>query len=631
MTSVLLLLDSIARSGLVSLDVSAIDSYEVHGNRTNDACSVSAPGAFGLLLDLACSLAADLGANVRVLSVIEAQANESLSMSALAAQHRRQQIVSWIRTTARALNEQWATTDRRGATGTPTEEEREAQSERGEKGEGKGEDGPSENVRGESGSPLLPDIQPLVSVSAAGSYRREVAEAIRRHDGRLLVSAWGEEGATAGGSANGSAFMQSEFPCDIVMVRPAKCDSEGKSEGRNEAIRGNGSCAGDGQEVRHLGQARILVPARGGPHAGLAVRVAASLESHRGGELALLHVLEQDLPERQRLREERPFRAMLEQANLPADTPQLWAVGRSIPGAILQHARNFDVLVLGAPTVLLGDKRTLGPVVSAVLKRASVTVMVVNTATPAEAAIRSQLRSRAFDRDLDPEALSMVVDKWFAENNFNAEEYSDLERLLEWKRQRRLTISLGLPTLNEEATIGGVITALKGALFDDVPLLDELVVIDSRSTDRTREIAQSLGVPVVVHQDILREAGPPLRGKGEALWKSLHVLKGDLIAWVYTDVSNMHPRFVYGLLGPLLQEPRLAYVKGYYHRPLVVGDKLELEGGGRVTELTVRPLFNLFFPMLSGFVQPLAGEYAGRRDVLERLPFSAATVWRPAC
>ena len=103
------------------------------------------------------------------------------------------------------------------------------------------------------------------------------------------------------------------------------------------------------------------------------------------------------------------------------------------------------------------------------------------------------------------------------------------------------------------------------------------------------------GVPVVQHADVLTGSGT-FRGKGEALWKSLHVLKGDLIAWVDTDISNMHPRFVYGLLGPLLKSPQVQYVKGYYQRPIQMGGRLQAFGGGRVTELVARPLFNLFYP-----------------------------------
>jgi glucosyl-3-phosphoglycerate synthase len=147
-----------------------------------------------------------------------------------------------------------------------------------------------------------------------------------------------------------------------------------------------------------------------------------------------------------------------------------------------------------------------------------------------------------------------------------------------------------------------------------------MVVIDSDSTDRTVEIATELGVPVVRHSQILRELGT-YTGKGEALWKSLHVLDGDIVAWIDTDISNIQPRFVYGLLGPLLREPRIGYVKGFYQRPIKQGDKLVPEGGGRVTELMARPLINLFFPELSGMIQPLSGEYAGRRELLESLPF----------
>ena len=166
-----------------------------------------------------------------------------------------------------------------------------------------------------------------------------------------------------------------------------------------------------------------------------------------------------------------------------------------------------------------------------------------------------------------------------------------------------MTISVGLPALNEEKTIGTVIKRVKRALMERAPLIDQLVVIDSDSEDRTVEIATDLGVPVFRHPEILPEVGSH-RGKGEALWKSLHVLDGDIVAWIDTDISNIQPRFVYGLLGPLLRESRIQYVKGFYQRPIREGDKLLSEGGGRVTELMARPLINLFFPELSGIIQP---------------------------
>jgi glucosyl-3-phosphoglycerate synthase len=153
-----------------------------------------------------------------------------------------------------------------------------------------------------------------------------------------------------------------------------------------------------------------------------------------------------------------------------------------------------------------------------------------------------------------------------------------------------------------------------------VPLLDEVLVMDSASTDRTREIAEAEGARVVQHPDVLSRYGS-FRGKGESLWKSLYETSGDLVVWADTDVRNWHPRMVYGTLGPLLHEPRLQYVKGYYQRPIVQAGVLREGGGGRVTELVARPLINLFFPELSGFIQPLAGEYAGRRSVLEQIPF----------
>jgi glycosyltransferase involved in cell wall biosynthesis len=149
-----------------------------------------------------------------------------------------------------------------------------------------------------------------------------------------------------------------------------------------------------------------------------------------------------------------------------------------------------------------------------------------------------------------------------------------------------------------------------------------MVLVDSASTDKTREIARSLKIPVYVHQEVLPDLGAR-GGKGEALWKSLYLTRGDILIWIDTDIVNIHPRFVYGLLGPLILHPEIQFVKGFYRRPIKVGNRQQAGGGGRVTELTARPLLNLFFPELSGIIQPLSGEYGGRRMALEQMAFSS--------
>ena len=196
------------------------------------------------------------------------------------------------------------------------------------------------------------------------------------------------------------------------------------------------------------------------------------------------------------------------------------------------------------------------------------------------------------------------VERWFGESNFHHAEFADLRRLVQLKEKQGLTVSLVLPTLDEEETIGPIVRRAMREMMGRVPLLDEILVIDSASTDRTREIAEAEGARVVQHPDVLARYGS-FRGKGEALWKSVFETSGDIIVWADTDVRNWHPRMVYGTLGPLLHEPRLQYVKGYYQRPIVEGGVLKEGGGGRVTELVARPLINLFFPELSGLIQPL--------------------------
>jgi len=214
----------------------------------------------------------------------------------------------------------------------------------------------------------------------------------------------------------------------------------------------------------------------------------------------------------------------------------------------------------------------------------------------------------------------MKAEKWLEERTFHHSNFWDIKWLVEEKQRQGLTISLCLPALNEEKTIGQEIVILKAELKDRYPLLDEIAVVDSGSTDRTCEIAESFGADVHIASEHLPEVGSH-RGKGENLWKALYLLKGDIIVYVDTDIKNIHPRFVYGLVGPLIQDPQVHYVKAFYDRPIAYSGVLRPTGGGRVTEILIRPLFSLFYPELAAILQPLSGEYAGRRSILEQIPF----------
>jgi len=349
----------------------------------------------------------------------------------------------------------------------------------------------------------------------------------------------------------------------------------------------------------------ILLPVRGGPHAELALRVGLGLQAT---DLTTLHIRRPDDPE---AGSDAPFKGLSRVlAQLPAVQKE-FAVTADAAALILERARQSDMVILGATAQPISSAVSLGPVADQVLREFPGAVIAVKSRHPIPA---------AYDESVGTQAISLLVDKWFAENTFHADEFKQLEELVALKREQGLTISLALPALNEAKTVGKVIRTIKRALLERTPLLDEIVLIDSNSTDRTRDIAARLGVPVHIHQHLLPELGTR-RGKGEALWKSLLVTKGDLVVWVDTDIVNIHPRFVYGILGPLLLHQNVQLVKGFYRRPLRIGDKVQAGGGGRVTELTARPLLNLFYPELSGVVQPLSGEYAGRRTALEQLSF----------
>ena len=209
---------------------------------------------------------------------------------------------------------------------------------------------------------------------------------------------------------------------------------------------------------------------------------------------------------------------------------------------------------------------------------------------------------------------------WFGKRTYHHSRYADIGRLVEAKEAQGLKVSVCLPTLNVADTLREELRVFRTELVERFPLIDQLCIIDSRSTDGTLEIAEEEGAQVFFDDEILPGI-EPASGKGEALWKSLFALEGDIIVWVDSDISNIHPRFVYGLVGPLLEDPAVGYVKAFYERPLTQDGVSKPSGGGRVTELTVRPLFNLFYPELAGLIQPLSGEYAGRRSVLESVPF----------
>jgi hypothetical protein len=389
----------------------------------------------------------------------------------------------------------------------------------------------------------------------------------------LLLVDWPNPSVQTGGMSTNDILQQAN--CDIVLLR----DRSWKKDGP------------------------VLLSLRGGPNLTLASKVATALAGDN--TITLFHAADN-----QKIRNLSDFMKAVTRIVRSVTTRS------SIFEGILSEATGHKAIVLGATfqqPEIAGSSTS--PLVERLAAATDLPLALVRSWHPEAPEFHAPQRSVQ-----RIENLSTRVDRWFAENTYHSHEFEDRHALLALKEKQGITISLGLPALNEAETIGNVISTIKRSLMDEVPLLDEIVVIDSDSTDDTVSIAQSLGVPTYKHPEILSEMNS-FRGKGEALWKSLDVLKGDIIVWIDTDITNIHPRFVYGLIGPLLRRPNLQFVKGFYQRPINIDGNIQATGGGRVTELVARPMLNLFYPELSGIIQPLSGEYAGRRQALESIPF----------
>jgi glucosyl-3-phosphoglycerate synthase len=465
-------------------------------------------------------------------------------------------------------------------------------------------------------------IHPIVRI---GRHTAEgIVEAATEQEADLIIFGWGGkanpraarpgpdgrpprragEGRSAGTSVVISPTIDEvvrDSPCDIAVV---------KQRGA--------------QEIR-----RILVPVRGGPHAELALQFAEAIAERHDARVIVLHLVPPGITLAVRAQAEHALASFIRQYGGRAEP--LLREATNVRNAILREAEQADLVVMGASAAaatMSGDGHGIlfGALPEAIATRAKSTVIVVKTREAIDRSTFETLAEKAeslaaADRAAEEaRAVPARVERWFGESNFHHAEFSDLRRLVQLKEKQNLTVSLVLPTLDEEETIGPIVRRAIREMMGRLPLLDEILVIDSASTDRTREVAEAEGARVVQHPDVLARYGS-FRGKGEALWKSLYETTGDIIVWADTDVRNWHSRMVYGTLGPLLHEPRIQYVKGYYQRPIVEDGILKEGGGGRVTELVARPLINLFYPELSGLIQPLAGEYAGRRALLETIPF----------
>jgi glucosyl-3-phosphoglycerate synthase len=408
-------------------------------------------------------------------------------------------------------------------------------------------------------------------VRAARRRAAGIREVVDEEQPQLLLVTAGPDGSIG----EAERELLAAPPCDTIVIRPGRA-----------------------QEVRS-----VLVPARGGPTAERALASALNLAGARGASLTLLHL---DLPGAtlaERQHELRLFGALLSRSTYTRLRSMTVPAPAAEP-ALLAEAERHQVVVLGASAGRdMADGDMLGPIPSAMLAASPATVLVVK---PRRAADASVFTPRP--------PLDVVVDKWFVENTFHCREFADLGELVRAKREQRLTVSLIILPSGDAAALPAILRIATEELQTRQGLVDEVIVVDN---------GQGLEVPdmtAAAKVDLCRVQGD---GRGQAIRAALDAASGDIVVWLDRDIRNMHPRYVYGLVGPILREPRIALVTGFHGLPDTDDDALLDEGQEQITELAVRPLINLYFPELSGIVNPLARERAARRDALTGLRLSS--------
>lgn len=224
---------------------------------------------------------------------------------------------------------------------------------------------------------------------------------------------------------------------------------------------------------------------------------------------------------------------------------------------------------------------------------------------------------------IDERTLGIVdAAEWFKHRSYDCRKFS-VEELARRKGGLGLTVTAVLPCRNVADTVGGIIDeihAVNERVSAKSPLIDQILAVDADSEDGTSEVAVKHGAEVFSENELMSDHGGA-HGKGDAMWRALSVARGDLVMYIDADTKDFRPELAYGVLGPILHVPQIRYAKAAYRRPFKSGEEMQEDGGGRVTELSAKPLFNLFYPELAGFVQPLAGEFVADKDLFCSIPF----------